>query len=133
MGVGFIWSALKVVSPNRFAAERLDERPVRGAVLGGHPRRQEIRPRPNHCLGMYVSIVCTALLGLLLFGIALFVSIQRQRYGTLIGYDQNPVDAIHRAVQAHANTTGYAPFPAIMLYSGGTAPITLPRGSCGPS
>jgi uncharacterized protein len=89
--------------------------------------------RGGRGLGRALIIVLACLLGLLLFGIALFVSIQRQRYGTLIGYDQNPVDAIHRAVRAHANTTEYAPFPTIMLYSSGTAPIMLPRGPCGPS
>jgi uncharacterized protein len=64
---------------------------------------------------MYVSIVCTALLGLLLFGLGLFVSVQRLRYKTNIGYDPDPVDAIHRAVRAHANTAEYAPFLAIMF------------------
>ena len=64
---------------------------------------------------MYVSIVCTALLGFLLFGLGLFVSIQRQRHRTLIGHDQNPLDATHRAVRAHANTAEYAPFLAIMF------------------
>jgi len=64
---------------------------------------------------MSVAIVCTALLGLLLFGLGLFVSIQRQRHRTIIGHDQSPVDALHRAVRAHANTAEYAPFLAIMF------------------
>jgi uncharacterized protein len=64
---------------------------------------------------MYVSIVCTALLGLLLFGLGLFVSIQRQRHRIIIGHDPDPLDAIHRAVRAHANTAEYAPFLAIMF------------------
>jgi uncharacterized membrane protein YecN with MAPEG domain len=64
---------------------------------------------------MYVSIVCTTLLGLLLFGLGLFVSIQRQRYGTHIGHHLDPVDATHRAVRAHANTAEYALFLAILF------------------
>jgi uncharacterized protein len=64
---------------------------------------------------MHVSIVCTALLGLLLFGLGLFVSIQRLRHQTNIGHDSDPVDATHRAVRAHANTAEYAPFLAIMF------------------
>jgi uncharacterized protein len=64
---------------------------------------------------MHVSIVCTALLGLLLFGLGLFVSIQRQRHQILIGHGSDPVDTTHRAVRAHANTAEYAPFLAIMF------------------
>jgi hypothetical protein len=37
----------KVVEPNRIAAEYLDKRPVRGALLGGHARRQRLRSRPD--------------------------------------------------------------------------------------
>jgi len=69
---------------------------------------------------MYVSIMCTALLGILLFGLGVFVSFQRLRSGTLIGHDQEPLDATHRAVRAHANTAEYAPFLAIMFLWHGT-------------
>ena len=64
---------------------------------------------------MNVSVVCTSLLGLLLFGLGLFVSIQRQRHGTIIGHDPDPEDPTHRAVRAHANTAEYAPFLAILF------------------
>ncbi len=64
---------------------------------------------------MNVAIVCTALLGLLLFGLGLNVSIQRNRFKRSVGYDDSPTDPIHRAVRAHANTAEYAPFFALMF------------------
>jgi uncharacterized membrane protein YecN with MAPEG domain len=64
---------------------------------------------------MPVAVVCTSLLGLLLFGLGLFVSIQRQRFRTIIGHDPDPEDPTHRAVRAHANTAEYAPFLAILF------------------
>lgn len=64
---------------------------------------------------MQVAIVCTSLLGLLLFGLGLFVSIQRQRSRQIIGHHPDPEDPIHRAVRAHANTAEYAPFLAILF------------------
>lgn len=64
---------------------------------------------------MTASIVCTALLGILLFGLGLYVSIQRQRLGRLIGHDASPVDPMHRAVRAHANTAEFAPFLAVLF------------------
>jgi uncharacterized protein len=64
---------------------------------------------------MPIAIICTSLLGLLLFGLGLFVSIQRQRYHKIIGHDPDPEDPIHRAIRAHANTAEYAPFLAILF------------------
>jgi hypothetical protein len=53
---------------------------------------------------MDIAIACTAALGLLLFGLGLYVSILRQSRGRLNSHDHSPVDPIHRAVRAHANT-----------------------------
>jgi uncharacterized membrane protein YecN with MAPEG domain len=64
---------------------------------------------------MTIGIACTALLGLLLFGLGLYVSILRQGRGQVIGHDQDPVDPLHRAVRAHGNTAEYAPFFAILF------------------
>ncbi|TPQ42387.1 hypothetical protein C2U70_01640 [Bradyrhizobium guangdongense] len=64
---------------------------------------------------MNIAIICTALLGLLLFGLGFNVSIQRRNNRRSIGYDPSPTDPIHRAVRAHANTAEYAPFFAVMF------------------
>ena len=64
---------------------------------------------------MNVAIICTALLGLLLFALGLNVSIQRNRSKRSVGYDASPTDPLHRAVRAHANTAEYVPFFAVMF------------------
>jgi uncharacterized protein len=64
---------------------------------------------------MSVAVICTALLGLLLFGLGLYVSILRQRYRRIIGHDTSPVDPLHRAVRAHGNTAEYAPFLGVLF------------------
>jgi uncharacterized membrane protein YecN with MAPEG domain len=69
---------------------------------------------------MNVAIVCTAILGLLLFGLGLGVSIARRRLGKIIGHDASPIDPMHRLVRAHANTAEYAPFLAILFLWHGT-------------
>ncbi|MGV7216485.1 MAPEG family protein [Bradyrhizobium sp. UFLA05-112] len=71
---------------------------------------------------MNVAIICTALLGLLLFGLGLYVSILRGRFRRSIGHDLGPTDPIHRAVRAHANTAEYAPFFAAMFLWFATRP-----------
>jgi uncharacterized membrane protein YecN with MAPEG domain len=64
---------------------------------------------------MYIGIACTALLGLLLFGLGLYVSALRQGHGQVIGHGPSPVDPLHRAVRAHGNTAEYAPFFAVLF------------------
>jgi uncharacterized membrane protein YecN with MAPEG domain len=64
---------------------------------------------------MNVGIICTAVLGLLLFGLGLYVSILRQRTRRSIGCDTGPTDPLHRAVRAHGNTAEYAPFFAVLF------------------
>ena len=74
---------------------------------------------------MNVAIICTALLGLLLFGLGLNVSMQRRRLRRSVGYDASPTDPIHRAVRAHANTAEYAPFFAVMFLWFATRPAPM--------
>lgn len=64
---------------------------------------------------MNIAVVCTALLGLLLFGLGLNVSLQRRENRKSVGHDASPVDPLHRAVRAHANTAEYAPFFAVLF------------------
>ena len=72
---------------------------------------------------MSISIICTALLGALLFGLGLYVSIQRGRLRRNIGYDTSPVDPMHCAVRAHANTAEYAPFLAVLFLWFASRPV----------
>lgn len=39
-----------VIEPNRLGAERVQERSMRVAIIGGHARRQWTGPRPDDCL-----------------------------------------------------------------------------------
>src|ERR1700752_3811318 len=64
---------------------------------------------------MNVGITCTAVLGLLLFGLGLYISILRGSTGRSIGCDTGPTDPLHRAVRAHGNTAEYAPFFAVLF------------------
>jgi uncharacterized membrane protein YecN with MAPEG domain len=64
---------------------------------------------------MNIGVVCAAALGLLLFGLGLYISILRQGRGVLVGHDPDPGDRLHRAVRAHANTAEFAPFLAILF------------------
>jgi uncharacterized membrane protein YecN with MAPEG domain len=64
---------------------------------------------------MDISIACTAVLGLLLFGLGLYVSLLRRSLGVIVGHDASPVSKMHRAVRAHANTAEYVPFLAILF------------------
>jgi uncharacterized protein len=71
---------------------------------------------------MNIAIVCTALLGLLLFGLGLNVSLQRRQSRLSVGHDASPVDPLHRAIRAHANTAEYAPFFAVLFLWYATKP-----------
>ena len=64
---------------------------------------------------MNVGVICTSVLGLLLFGLGLYVSLLRQRTGRSMGCDTSPIDPLHRAVRAHGNTAEYTPFLAVLF------------------
>jgi uncharacterized protein len=72
---------------------------------------------------MNIGIICAALLGALLFGLGVYVSLLRQRLGSSIGYELSPVDPLHRAVRAHGNTAEYAPFLGLLFLWFATRPI----------
>lgn len=76
---------------------------------------------------MTIALLCTALLGLLLFGLGLNVSITRKRHAKGIGHDLGPNDPVHRAVRAHGNTAEYAPFLAALFlwYAAHGAPFWI--------
>jgi uncharacterized protein len=64
---------------------------------------------------MSVALICIALLGLLLFGLGLAVSLTRGRTNTIIGHSADPADPLHKLVRAHGNTAEYAPLLAVLM------------------
>jgi uncharacterized membrane protein YecN with MAPEG domain len=70
-----------------------------------------------------VVLACAVVLGLLLFGLGLSVSVMRFREGLLSGCEPDPANLLHKLVRAHANTAEYAPFLALLfLYLGAHSP-----------
>jgi len=70
-----------------------------------------------------IALVCTAILGLLVFGLGLAVSVCRFRDRRSTGYVDDPANMLHKLVRAHANTTEFAPFLAVLvLYLGAQSP-----------
>ncbi|HDR9006732.1 TPA: MAPEG family protein [Burkholderia vietnamiensis] len=61
-----------------------------------------------------VALFCTAILGLLLFGLGLVVSVSRFLHTTGSGCLPDPTDRLHKVVRAHGNTAEYAPSRAIL-------------------
>jgi hypothetical protein len=64
---------------------------------------------------MEVALVCTALLGFLLFGLGLLVSLTRGSTQTIIGHAPHPADPLHKRVRAHGNAAEYVPMLAILI------------------
>ena len=64
---------------------------------------------------MNVAIVCTALLGLLVFGLGLAVSLTRGATGTNFGFTPDPTDRLYKRVRAHGNAAEYSPMLAILM------------------
>jgi hypothetical protein len=72
---------------------------------------------------MVVAVFCVALLGVLLFGLGMTVSLMRGKYKQLGGLNQDPAHPLHKLVRAHGNTAEYAPFLAVLiLYLGSQNP-----------
>ncbi len=70
-----------------------------------------------------IALVCTSVLGLLLFGLGLAVSMARFRSGRFDGCDPQSDSLLAKLVRAHGNTAEYAPFLALLfLYSGSRNP-----------
>jgi uncharacterized membrane protein YecN with MAPEG domain len=74
---------------------------------------------------MKVAVVCTGLMGLLLFALGLYVSTKRGRTGNIGTTPQDPSDRLFKAIRAHGNTAEYVPMLALlMLYLGTQSPAT---------
>lgn len=72
---------------------------------------------------MVTAAVCTGVLGLLVIGLGLGVSLTRGSTATAIGYDPDPANRLYKLVRAHGNATEYNPMLALMiLYLGSREP-----------
>ena len=64
---------------------------------------------------MNVAAICTAELGLLVFGLGLCVSLLRGATGTNIGSKSDPTDRLYKMIRAHGNACEYAPMLAVLM------------------
>lgn len=72
------------------------------------------------------ALMCTAVLGILVFGLGLAISGVRFVQGRLSGQADDPTDLLHRLVRTHGNATEYAAFLALLfLYLGSHDPGQL--------
>ena len=73
-----------------------------------------------------IALGCVAILGLLLFGLGLLVSMMRFREHAIAGCADDPANLLHKLVRAHGNTAEYAPFLAVLfLFLGARSPSTM--------
>lgn len=70
---------------------------------------------------MNVAIICIGLLGLLVFGLGVGVSILRGRTETLYGFNPDPKDSLYKLIRAHGNSTEYAPMLAVLIFVAASA------------
>ncbi len=74
---------------------------------------------------MKTAVLCTGLLGILLFTLGLYVSGQRGRTNQIGTVPRDPADPLYKAIRAHGNTAEYAPMLAVlMLYVGAHSPAS---------
>ncbi len=64
---------------------------------------------------MNVAIICTSLLGLLLFVLGFVVSGTRGATKTVHGYNPDPTDRLYKLVRAHGNTAEYAAMLSVLF------------------
>jgi hypothetical protein len=65
---------------------------------------------------MTTATICIALLGLLLFGLGLGVSLARASSQRVIGHSDDPTDRLHKLCRAHGNAAEYVPMLALLIY-----------------
>ncbi|MGH7818845.1 MAG: MAPEG family protein [Candidatus Binatia bacterium] len=64
---------------------------------------------------MTVALLCTALLGALIFGLGLGVSLNRQSSKIGIGSPPDPNHPLGKLVRAHGNAAEYGPILAVLM------------------
>ncbi len=63
---------------------------------------------------MLTATACIGLLGLLIIGLGLWVTVTRGRTQTAGGVKDDPADPLFKAVRAHGNATEYSPILAVL-------------------
>jgi uncharacterized membrane protein YecN with MAPEG domain len=82
-------------------------------------------------MNLHVITFCIGLLGLLVFGLGLAVSVRRRSTRTSFGYTQDPTDAFYKLVRAHGNAAEYGAMLAVlMLLLSGRAPGLFITATC---
>lgn len=82
-------------------------------------------------MNMHVITFCIGLLGLLVFGLGLAVSMTRGSSRTNFGYTPDPTDRLYKLVRAHGNAAEYAAMLAVlMLFLAGRAPGPFITWTC---
>jgi len=64
----------------------------------------------------HAAVLCMGLLGLLVFGLGLAVSLVRGSTGANFAYTVDPTDRLYKLVRAHGNATEYAPMLALLTW-----------------
>lgn len=64
---------------------------------------------------METAVLCSGILGLLVFGLGVGVSAMRGRTNTVAGYKDDPADPLYKWIRAHGNTVEYAPMMAVLM------------------
>jgi uncharacterized protein len=74
---------------------------------------------------MHTAAICVGVLGLLVIGLGVGVSMARGATNTIIGFNPDPTDRLYKWVRAHGNATEYNPMLAVLiLYLGMHDPAT---------
>src|SRR5437867_9139003 len=79
------------------------------------PNKVFLPPEVERRARMRTAIFCTGLLGLLVFGLGLAVSMVRGSRKTNFAYTVDPTDRLYKMVRAHGNAAEYAPMLAILI------------------
>ena len=64
----------------------------------------------------HAAVWCMGLLGLLVFGLGLAVSLVRGSTGANFAYTVDPTDRLYKLVRAHGNAVEYAPMLALLTW-----------------
>ncbi|MBV1915778.1 MAG: MAPEG family protein [Pseudomonadales bacterium] len=65
---------------------------------------------------MKIALICIALLGALVIGLGLYVTICRGKTKTITGTIEDPDNILNKAMRAHGNTVEFAPVLALLIY-----------------
>jgi uncharacterized membrane protein YecN with MAPEG domain len=69
---------------------------------------------------MHMAAVCVGVLGLLVVGLGLGVSLTRGATNTAIGFNPDPTDRLYKMVRAHGNAAEFNPMLAVLILYLGT-------------